>query len=557
MNRGIVNDVSAEYGDVTLFKGLSAEVKLNARIAVVGPNGAGKTTFLSMMAGDRKPSSGSFDWIGRPPSVAYYRQEAETEGAADWTQTERFHQYSRWHIPSGAAYAHASGGERVKLRLAAVLAEKAELLLLDEPTNHLDASSTEQLVDTLKAYEGTIVFVSHDRYFIDQLANCIFELDHGKLTVHEGNYTEYRKQKEHQRYVQQKHYEEQQRHIEEVESQIERLDAWSATGHATSRKKGGRTMGAKEYYRKKVKKKDVQIRSKKRRLAAELEQDRIDAPEQEMAVSFDVEGGRGKGKRVLELSKAGKSYGSRVLFRNASFTVQTGDRLALLGPNGCGKTTLFRMLLRETAYEGDVWLSEGMTIGYLRQTAFDLPDELTMAEYFGTPSFEEQGEIRRQLTNLGFTAGHWQLTLGALSQGERLKVKLLDFIRRRTDVLLLDEPTNHLDLPSREELERTLATYPGTLLFASHDRYFTERMADGLLLFGIRSIRKVPYSLAEWEDRKAEPPVQNREQDRLRLETELQAVLGKLSLLSAGSPDYAALDRQFNDLNRQLRELKK
>ncbi|GKV68596.1 nucleotide-binding protein ExpZ [Sporosarcina sp. NCCP-2716] len=556
MNRGIVNNVSAEYGDVTIFKGLSAEVKLNARIAVVGPNGAGKTTFLSMMAGDRKPSSGSFDWIGRPPSVAYYRQEAETEGAADWTQTERFHQYSRWHVPPGAAYAHASGGERVKLRLAAVLAEEAELLLLDEPTNHLDTGSTEQLVDTLQAYEGTIIFVSHDRYFIDQLANCIFELDHGKLTVYEGNYTEYRKQKEHQRYVQQKHYEEQQRHIEEVESQIERLDAWSATGHATSRKKGGRTMGAKEYYRKKVKKKDVQIRSKKRRLAAELEQDRIDAPEQEMAVSFDVEGGRGKGKRVLELTKAGKSYGSRVLFRNASFTVQTGERLALLGPNGCGKTTLFRMLLGETAYEGDVWLSEGMTIGYLRQTAFDLPDELTMAEYFETPSFEEQGAIRRRLTNLGFTAGHWQLKLGALSQGERLKVKLLDFIRRKTDVLLLDEPTNHLDLPSREELERTLATYPGTLLFASHDRYFTEQMADGLLLFGNRSIRKVPYSLAEWEDRIAETPVQNGEQNRLRLETELQAVLGKLSLLSAGSPDYAALDRQFNDLNRQLRELK-
>lgn len=555
MLRGILNKVSAGYGDVSIFNRLSAEIPLGARIAIVGPNGAGKTTLLSILAGERDPSSGGVDWVGRTPSISYYKQEAETEEPVDWSQAGLLQNRSQWHVPKGAEYAHASGGERVKMRLTATLAENREVLLLDEPTNHLDASSVELLIQTIQEREGTLLFVSHDRYFIDRLANLIFEIENGKLTVYEGNYTDYRKQKDHARFIQQKHYEEQQQYITEIEGQIEQLDQWSEKGHAESAKKGGRAMGAKEYYRKKVKKRNVQIRSKRTRLEAELEKGRIEAPEAETSVSFELEGLRKKGKRVLELKDAGKAFSDRQLFHHAAFTVQSGERLALFGPNGSGKTTLFRMLLGETDFEGEVWLSEGLTVGYLRQTAFDLPDEQTMAEYFYSPSYEEQGFLRIQLTNLGFSTSQWQLSLGALSQGERLKVKLLDFIRRKTDVLLLDEPTNHLDLSSREELERTLETYPGTLLFASHDRYFTERLADGLLLFEKGTVRKVPYSLVEWESRQSSPAVPSSEQEKLRIETQLQEVLGKLSLLTPGNPEYSKLDQRFFELSRQLREL--
>ena len=491
------------------------------------------------------------EWIGRKPFISYYKQEAEVESAIDWSKQELFQQRSQWHVPQEIEYDYASGGERVKLRLTTALSENWDVLLLDEPTNHLDAASVDQLIQTLKEQEGTMLFVSHDRYFMDQLADVVFEIEHGKLTVYEGNYTDYQKQKKHERFVQQKHYDEQQQYIEEIEGQIDRLDKWSAKGHAESTKKGG----AKEYYRKKVKKRNVQIRSKKTRLEAELEKNRVDAPEEETSVSFELEGMRKKGKRILEVKAAGKVFNGKRLFQQASFTVQAGERLGLLGPNGSGKTTLFRMLLGEIDYDGDVWFSKGMTLGYLRQTAFDLPDEQTMAEYFYTPSYEEQGFLRTQLTNLGFKAEQWQLPLGALSQGERLKVKLLDFIRKKTDVLILDEPTNHLDLPSREELERTLETYPGTLLFASHDRYFMERMADGLLLFENESVRKVPYNLVEWENRITVPSVDSVEQEKLRLETELQAVLGELSTLSQGSPGYFELDRQFFELTRRLKIL--
>lgn len=552
MLKGIVNKLSAGYGDVVIFNDLQAEIPEGARIAIVGPNGAGKTTFLSILAGEREPSAGEISWTGRMPSISYYQQEAETEEPVDWTQAELFLKRSQWRVPKETKYVHASGGERVKLRLTAALAEEREILLLDEPTNHLDSESVEQLIETLQERKDTLLFVSHDRYFIDRLADCIFEIENGELTVYEGNYTDYRKQKEYDRIVQQKHYDEQQEHIAEIEGQIDQLDKWSAKGHAMSTKRGG----AKEYYRKKVKKRNVQIRSKRTRLEAELEKNRIVAPEAETSVSFELEGMRKKGKRVLELKAASKAFKNRQLFQEVTFTVQSGERLALFGPNGAGKTTLFRMILGETDFEGDVWLSEGLTVGYLRQTACDLPDEQTMAEYFYSSSYEEQGFIRIQLTNLGFTANQWQLPLGALSQGERLKVKLLNFIRRKTDVLLLDEPTNHLDLPSREELERTLETYPGTLLFASHDRYFTERMADGLLLFEKGTVRKVPYSLVNWEARKQAVPLPSSEQEKLRIETELQEVLGKLSLLTPGNAEYSKLDQRFFELSSQLRELK-
>ncbi|WOV84280.1 ATP-binding cassette domain-containing protein [Sporosarcina jeotgali] len=150
MLRGIVNKVSAGYGDVSIFNGLSAEISLGARIAIVGPNGAGKTTLLSILAGEREPSSGGIDWIGRTPSISYYKQEAETVDAVDWTQAGLLQNRSHWHVPKDAQYAHASGGERVKMRLTATLAENREVLLLDEPTNHLDAESVERLIETLK-----------------------------------------------------------------------------------------------------------------------------------------------------------------------------------------------------------------------------------------------------------------------------------------------------------------------------------------------------------------------------------------------------------------------
>lgn len=552
---GTLNQVFFTHGGKVILDKLSADIPEGACIAIVGANGAGKTTLLSLLAGEILPTSGSIGWHGKALSVTYFRQEQEDEGTPDWERAEAHLYRKKWKVPERAQYVSASGGERMKMRLAAVLANNSQLILLDEPTNHLDSDSVEELIRLIRQGKGTYMIVSHDRHFIDQTADVVFEIEHGKLTVYTGNYSDYRDKKAADREIQQKHYEQQQRKIAHVEEQIEELGNWSAKAHAESAKKGGRTIGAKEYFRMKAKKRDVQIRSKQKRLEGELEKNRIDKPEDEIGVSFDVKGRKKKGKRVLELKRVRKAFGGQELFSDVSFTVQAGERMGLIGANGAGKSTLFRMILGEEAYEEDLWATAGMTMGYLSQTVLDLPEEMTMAAYFYVDSFRERGLIRTNLMNLGFAKEHWDLPLSALSMGERVKVKLMQFILEGVDVLVLDEPTNHLDLPSREALEKTLESFPGTLLFASHDRYFTERMADGLLVFDKGTIRKVPMTLAEWLGRGAMVRPEEAAQERMRLETELQAVLGQLSLMKPGDKKYAELDKVFHELSRRLREL--
>lgn len=553
---GTLNQVTVAFGETLILDRVSADISAGACIAIVGANGAGKTTLLNLLVGEITPTSGSISWHGKAPSITYFKQEQEDESIADWNRAEMYAYRSKWKVPERAEYTSASGGERMKMRLSAVLAEKSELVLLDEPTNHLDVESVEELIRLIKKGTGTHLIVSHDRHFIDQTADFIFEIEYGKLTVYTGNYSSYRKKKEAEREAQQKHYEQQQRKIARVERQVEELGAWSEKAHAESRKKGGGMMGGKEYFRMKAKKRDVQIRSKRKRLEAELEENRIDKPEDEVTVSFGIKGQKKKGKRVLELKNVRKEFEEHELFANVSFTVQAGERIGLVGPNGSGKSTLFRMLLGKENYEGDLWTTNGMTIGYLSQTVLDLPQDVTMADYFYADTFSEQGLIRTNLTNVGFSKMHWELPLSALSQGERVKVKLMQFILEGVDILLLDEPTNHLDLPSREELEKTLQTFPGTLLFASHDRYFTERMANGLLIFENGTIQKIPMNYAEWLERKTVFQPEKKEEERLRLETEIQAVLGKLSLMKPGDKGYAELDEVFIKLSGQLRDLK-
>lgn len=553
---GRLEELSVIYGDVTIFEKVSADIPEGEVIALVGPNGAGKSTLMDRIAGSREPSSGIVRWIGNRPSVTYFRQE-EAAPDLDMSSGEELAERKKWRLPEEVAYNTASGGERMKLRLSAALAEQSRLVLLDEPTNHLDREALERLIGQIRESRSTFIVVSHDRHFIDQVADRVWELDHGTLTEYEGNYTDYRNKKEAARAAQQKHYEQQQKKVARVHEQIAQLSDWSDKAHRDSTKKGG----MKEYYRVKAKKKDIQIRSKRKRLEAELEKDGVEKPEEEASVTFDVKGGRRKGTRVFELRDVSKTIGSRTLFRNVRFTVLSGERLALLGPNGSGKTTLFRMLLGEEPHEGEIWRTEGMTVGVLSQSVLDLPLEKTLEAYFSAATFEQQGKLRTDLANLGFTAEHWTLPLSSLSMGERLKVKLMRFILEGTDVLLLDEPTNHLDLSSREELERTLGTFRGTLLFASHDRYFTEKLADGILVFGEEAVRKLPITPSEWEGKRSgterDSDGKAREEERLRLETERQAVLGKLSLLSPGDAEYKDLDRRFLELTRVIRELGK
>lgn len=545
---GKLQEVSILFGDKPIIENAKADIVAGAVIGIVGGNGEGKSSLLSVLANETPPSSGHIEWFGSTPAISYFKQEDNQFNQHEITNDEWTY-FSKWSVPQDRVYDDLSGGEKMKRRLSHVFAENSQLLLLDEPTNHLDQESLSFLIKQIHAYPGTILLVSHDRYFLDEVASWIWEVENKKLTVYAGNYSVYRQKKEESRLTLQRLYDAQQSKIQQVEKQISELRNWSSKAHAESTKQEFN----KEYYRVKAKRMDVQIRSKKKRLELELTKNTIDKPEEEREVNFSIEGSKKKGKRVIESRNMSKSFENQLLFQNASFTVQSQERVGILGSNGSGKSTFFRMLLGEETVQGELWKSEAMNIGYLRQTVFDLPEEKTPFEFFGPTDFESRGLIQTLMMNLGFSKDHWSRPINTMSMGERVKLKLMEFMLDQKDVLLLDEPTNHLDLPSREQLEKTLSTYPGTILLVTHDRYFLEKLTNKLLIFENKTIRKVEMSYNEWMHKNEES---SREKELMKLETERQAVLGELSYLQKKDAKYTELDQQFLALTKQINELK-
>lgn len=537
-------DVSVEIEQQALFENATASIMSGDRIGIIGKNGAGKTTLLRLIAGDIVPASGQLIQGAPDMSVQAVEQELPDYAFEDVTKAEQA-LLNRWKVPF-RDFAQLSGGEKLKARLAKGLAQPADLLLLDEPTNHLDAQGTEYLLRELNAYPGAIAIVSHDRYFLDQIAMKIWSIENGKVHSHNGNYSEYMEFREQQRKSQQHAYDIQQKRIDRIETQMKQLSSWSESAHANSTKQEG----YKEYYRVKAKSMDAQVKSKQKRLEKELANEAVDAVEPEYEVDFAFRANPKAGKRFLEVKKLEKSFGDMPLFKNASFTIQHGEKIAVVGANGSGKTTFLKMLAgEEPVSDGELWLSPSASIGYLTQDVFDLPLDRTPAELFEQFTFKERGRVQNLLKHLGFRKEQWLEPIREMSMGERVKCKLMKFILEDKDALLLDEPTNHLDLPSREQLESTLADYRGTLLVVSHDRYLLDKATDGKLVFEGGTIRK------QFGEEPQKEALGSTGELRLKLEAERQEVLGKLSFLQPKDKGYAELDRRFVELTKKLKEL--
>ncbi|MEK4247385.1 ABC-F type ribosomal protection protein [Psychrobacillus sp. FSL K6-2684] len=546
--QGRLTNISITHGDKEIINNIKTDIHLGAVIGIVGRNGEGKSSLLSILSGESSPTSGQIEWIGTTPTISYFKQEDEHFHSNVEEKDERTY-ISKWSVPNNRPYDALSGGEKMKKRLSKVFAESSQLLLLDEPTNHLDQSSLSFLKEEIATYSGTIILVSHDRYFLDEVSNYIWEIENKNLTVYTGNYSTYRKRKEEKLITHQREYDAQQSKIRQVEKQMEVLKNWSNKAHEESTKKDG----AKEYFRMKAKKKDVQIRSKQKRLELELSKYQVERPVEEKEINFSIEGNKKKGKRVIEAKNLSKSFNEEILFQKASFTIQAKERVGILGSNGSGKTTFFRMLTGEETFEGELWKTESMNIGFLRQTVFDLPEDQTPSDFFATTDYDTRGVIQTLMNNLGFSKDHWLRPISTMSMGERVKLKLMEFMVDQKDVLILDEPTNHLDLPSREQLERTLSTYPGTILLVTHDRYFLERLTNKLLIFDKNRIQKLEMNYTDWLSRSEE---NDNNKLLLALETERQAVLGQLSYLPSKDSKYMELDEQFKMLTQKINQLK-
>jgi len=535
-----VNNLTKYFGAHTVFKDVSFTVAEGERVCVIGRNGEGKTTLLRVLAREMEPDGGGFAIPGRR-SWGYLSQdvptfkdtvlnellssrrdiaglynrmrdlEAKMEMASagagekpggDFGEldldalmdeygrvTARFEAldgYSLEHkakaILAGLGFTQdafsketsvLSGGEKLRLALAKLLLLGPDLLLLDEPTNHLDLAGVEWLESFLRDYPGAALIVSHDRYFIDRVATKVVELSGGEARVYSGNYSAYQRQREMELKSQAEEYERQQALIARTKAFIQK---WKATPR---------------------RKKQAESREK---MLERLEI--IEKPKREkrsMGLRFEME--TESGDEVLELIDLGKAFpvepdGTRTLWRDFTWQVRRGDRIALIGPNGCGKTTLLKCVMgMETDYEGEIRIGQNVITGYFSQGFQDLCDENTVLQEVRSLGLEYQ-DARDLLGRFLFSGDEVEKQVKVLSGGERNRLTLAKLVLSKANFLLLDEPTNHLDMASREALESAIKDFPGTLLFASHDRYFIDTLATHLWIWqdGVIHVFKGSYS---------------------------------------------------------------
>nr|WP_303244010.1 ABC-F family ATP-binding cassette domain-containing protein [uncultured Cellulosilyticum sp.] len=529
--------INKEYGEHQILKDVNLEIYQGQKIGIVGVNGAGKTTLANIIMGEIEPTSGQLIWQNDGLRIGYMKQIIDAKMLKETL----------------------SGGEKTKALLTQILYNKYDVLILDEPTNHLDYAGVNWLIKQLKAFRGTVIVISHDRYFLDQCVTQIIEIEQGKAVLYKGNYSWYRQEKKKQYEAALRVYLEEEKNKERIQGQIKALRNWSSKAHRESAKKAimtGNKFGGKEYNRVKAKKMDKAIKSRIKRLE-KIALNSTGCPKEEQKVLFEVGKAPKVGTVILEAKDIRKCYNHKVLFEESSFYVKRGEKVGLYGANGCGKTTLIKALLGEIQVEGMLKLSSARRIGYISQEVLGLEEQKTILELFTATTKQEYTKIRSELAQIGFEDNDLNKKVSCLSLGERMKLKLLLMIKEGCEVLILDEPTNHIDLHVREQLEETLAAYNGTILLVTHDRYMLERLCDKLLVFKEKRIIRYEYGFKAYCERLTDYSASKKSEGNKRkqqleanmiLEHQIAYLVGKMSTLEVGSEEYIALDKKYYEL---------
>ncbi|MDF2542523.1 MAG: transporter ATP-binding protein [Herbinix sp.] len=353
-----------------------------------------------------------------------------------------------------------SGGEKTTVVLGKLLIDTPDILLLDEPTNHLDMESVEWLEGYLKNYKGIVIVVSHDRYFLDHVVNKIIEIEDKVCDTYKGNYSEYVQQKEEKLRIQFENFKEQKKKINAMEQSIKELREWALKADNN------------KFFRRAA---SMQIKLDK--------MDRIDKPVfEKQTMKLNFKSAERSGKVVMTAANLCKSFEQKKIFQNAELFVQYGERVGLIGPNGCGKTTFLKMLLgQEQPDQGTVQFGANVLMAYLPQNLEFEDIELTVLEYFRENISIPEGKAREHLAKFMFFGGNVYKKIKHLSGGERVRLKLSKLLYEDVNLLILDEPTNHLDTASIETIEEALDSFKGTIFFISHDRYFINKLSERVI----------------------------------------------------------------------------
>ncbi|MDD6308346.1 MAG: ABC-F family ATP-binding cassette domain-containing protein [Clostridia bacterium] len=506
-------DISCSFGERALFTGCSFTVEKQDKIGLIGSNGVGKTTLLKILAGKLSPTNGQVA-SANTCRIGYLEQHAlpdsdmtlyeavesvfaplremektlvsigeaidRGEGDAE-VLTHRQHTLTEaYQAAGGLTYQSRtkaairgigfteedfqkpvrvlSGGERTMASLVRLLLSDVDLLLLDEPTNHLDMDACTWLEDYLRAWQGAAIIISHDRYFLDHVTNKTMRLYGGKFTLYTGGYTAFTKKREAEESFAAKQYEKQLQEIKRIEGIIE-------TQRRFNRERNIRMAESKQ--------KQID------RIRNEMEK----PPKAEKGVFMQFSPSRKTGGEVLRVENLEKSFDGRTLFSSVSFTIYKNERVFLLGPNGCGKTTLFNLLRGAVCPDsGHVTMGTGVDVGYFDQKQSNLvPTKTALSQVRDAFPQHTETQLRGALAALGLRGDAVHAEISTLSGGERAKVALTMLLLSRPNFLLLDEPTNHLDIDAKEALETALLQYGGTILAVSHDRYFIDKLATRVL----------------------------------------------------------------------------
>ena len=592
---------SFEVG-TTLLDGVTFEIHEGECVGIMGRNGCGKTTLFRLLTGELFPDEGEIVIAGgkklglisqipnyprgytvetvlrtayAPLEAIHRKMQAMEERLTDSAPKALLEEYDRlsnaYHVGGGYEqdteidkicnglgipqtmrsqdFDRLSGGEKTRVNLARLLLEKTDILLLDEPTNHLDLKSVEWLEEYILKFKGTVLTISHDRYFLDRVVDRIIEITGGKAEFYSGNYTFYLQEKQARFDRQLKQYEQEQAKLKQLGFTVERMKGWGINNRVLYRRA-------------------MSIQHRMERI------EKTERPTKEKTVRARFGEKEFHGDEVLSVKGLGKTFGDRKLFSNVELQVAGGERIALLGDNGTGKTTFLRVLLGELGGEGKIKFGPSVKWAYLPQVIhFDHPERTL----YDTMLYEKNCTPQTARDRLGaflFSGEDVFKTVGTLSGGEQSRLRLCMLMDEKINLLILDEPTNHLDVASREWVECAIDEYEGALIFVSHDRYFVDKFATRIWELEDGGIRDYPCGYAKYrsikeheaarkyqqpkkKEKAVKPDRGSKELEKLvrRLEREIDAQEQKLAgleeALNAASTDYQELLRLTEERQRE------
>ena len=504
-----LNNIYKSYGFKNVLDGISIEIKTGEIIALIGENGCGKSTILNIIAGIEREDSGLLS-IRKNATIGYLKQipdeyegtvkellyeevkeildfrkrlekiEKEIENG-DYSE-KTLNRYSRLQeefiniggyevdtkinkIIDGFKINHLldkeykvlSGGEKRIVSLAAIMIKKPDILLLDEPTNHLDINTLEWFENYLKKYKGTILIVSHDRYFLDQVATKIVLIERGKEVIFHGNYSYYIKENEARITREFQEYKDQQKLIQALKRKIKQLEEFGRLAYP---------MGESFFRR------AENIRKRLNRIQE------IEKPitKKELPLNFDFD--NRSGKEVIVIKDYDLKIGDRLLIKNINLEINYQDKICIMGANGCGKSTLIKRIIENNV--SNIRIGSNVKIGYIPQEII-IDENITILDYVRKFYIGDESHLRSTLNRFAFYGENVFKRVNKLSGGEKVRLKLLELIHKNSNLIILDEPTNHIDISTKETLEEALKEFNGTVIFISHDRYFINKLADKIL----------------------------------------------------------------------------